>query len=364
MRIGIDGRELALERRGIGRYIFELSRELDRCLPDAEFYVYNRTPVSLPIESDRWIMRTDPSSLGRRLSPLLWLKARAARICRRDDLDVFWGTSAFLPRLPGDVRTVLTVHDLCHVFTPETFHPLHLMGVRLFFARDVRRADTVLAVSEGTSNRLYKHLGRRADAIVSSAVREGFAPQSKQRLEACQEHYELSFPYVLTVAAWEPRKNLERLVRAFVKMKERGLLTAHKLVLVGKKGSRFKGLTELLERDAGRHTVPLGYVTDEHLPVLYAGADCFVLPSVYEGFGVPLLEARACGTRVVTSDTPELREAGGSDAIYIEPTEEGIQAGILTAIFETAPPTGRPTLPTWEQSGQVLSTILRGERVT
>ena len=361
MRIGIDGRELDSERRGIGRYIFELSRELDHYLPDAEFFVYNRAPVSLPIESDRWVMRADPSRLGRRLSPLLWLKARAGLICRRDDLDVFWATSAFLPGLPANVRTVLTVHDLCHVFTPETFHPLHLMGVRLFFARDVRRADTVLAVSEGTSNRLYEHLERRADALVSPAVRKEFAPQSDKALEVCRNHYQLVGPYVLTVAAWEPRKNLERLVRTFVEMKERGLLTDHKLVLVGKKGSRFKGLVELLERDAGRHTQPLGYVADEHLPALYAGADCFVLPSAYEGFGVPLLEARACGTRVVTSDTPELRAAGGPDAIYIEPTEEGIREGILTAISRTPSPLGRPTLPTWEESGQILSEILRGD---
>ena len=358
MRIGIDGRELAPQRRGIGRYIFELSRELDRRLPEAEFYVYNRTPVALPIESDRWIMRTDSSRLGRRLSPLLWYKLRAGRICRQDGLDVFWGTSAFLPRLPSDVRTVLTVHDLCHVFTPETFHPLHLVGVRLFFERDVRRADVVLSVSESTSDRLYERVGRRADAIVTPAVRETFVPQSDSRVEACINHYGLEGPYVLTVAAWEPRKNLERLIRAFIAMKENRVLTEHILVLVGKKGSRFKGVVELLERDGGRHIRPLGYVGDEHLPALYAGADCFVLPSAYEGFGVPLLEARACGTRVVASDTPELRESGGPDAIYIEPTEEGIQQGILTAISQASSPAERSVLPTWEEAGQALSRIL------
>ncbi len=358
MRIGIDGRELAPQRRGIGRYIFELSRELDHRLPDAEFYVYNRMPVSLPVDSDRWIMRTDSSRLGRRLSPLSWYKARAGRMCARDGLNVFWGTSAFLPHLPSDVRTVLTVHDLCHVFTPETFHPLHLMGVRLFFDRDVRRADVVVAVSQSTSNRLYDHVGRRAEAIVSPAVREMFEPQSDSTIEACRNHYQLDSPYVLTVAAWEPRKNLERLIRAFIAMKENRLLTEHNLVLVGKKGSRFKGVTELLECDAGRHTRPLGYVIDEHLPALYAGADCFVLPSAYEGFGVPLLEARACGTRVVASDTPELRESGGQDAIYIKPTEKGIQQGILTAISEAPSPVERPVLPTWEEGGRVLSRIL------
>lgn len=360
MRIGIDGRELYHERRGIGRYVLELCRELDRCLPEAEFFVYNRVPVALPVASDRWTLRTDPSPLGQRLSPLLWLKLRGGLLCRKDELDVFWGTSPFLPRLPPGVRSVVSVFDLCQVFTPETFDPLHLLGVRLFFARDVRKADAVLAISQGTSHRLQEHLGRLANAIVYPAVREIFMPQPEEAIRSCRELYHLPDSYLLTVAAWEPRKNLERLVRAFIELRERGLLPDRKLVLVGKRDRRSKRLTDLLEQDAGQRVVSLGYVPDEYLPFLYAGAEVFVLPSLYEGFGLPVLEARACGARVVASDTPELREAGGSDAIYVQPTTEGIQEGILTALARKPHPPVRSSLPTWEQGARTLATFLLG----
>jgi hypothetical protein len=89
IRIGIDGRELEERRRGIGRYIFELCRELDRVLPNAEVFVYSRVPIEMPVISSRWIPRIEPSSLGRRLSPLLWLKLRGDALCRNDGLDVY-----------------------------------------------------------------------------------------------------------------------------------------------------------------------------------------------------------------------------------------------------------------------------------
>lgn len=359
MRIGIDGRELGEEPRGIGRYVLELCRELDRGLPDAQFFVYNRGSIDLPVDSDRWNLRTDPSRLGGRLSPLLWLKLRAGLLCRRDELDVFWATSVFLPRLHRRVRTVVTVHDLCHVLTPETFDPLHLVGVRLFFARDVRKADAVLAISKGTSDRLFEHLGRRADRVVYPGAGEAFMPQPVDAIRNCRTLYGLPESYLLTVAAWEPRKNLERLVRVFIDMKKRGLLPERKMVLVGKRGVRFEGLTELLDRDAGQHVRSLGYVPDEHLASLYAGAEVFVLPSVYEGFGLPVLEARACGARIVASDIPEMREAGGPDAIYVEPTAEGIEEGILTALAREPRLPARSMLPSWEEGGRTLAAVMR-----
>lgn len=188
-----------------------------------------------------------------------------------------------------------------------------------------------------------------------------FVPQSAEAIQACLALYDLPDSYLLTVAAWEPRKNLERLVRAFTELRESGVLPDRKLVLVGTRGGRGRrALTELLDQDAGQHVMCIGYVPDEHLPVLYAGAEVFVLPSLYEGFGLPVLEARACGARVVTTDIPELREAGGSEAIYVEPTTEGIQEGILTAVARKTHPPMRSVLPTWEQGAQKLATILLG----
>jgi glycosyltransferase involved in cell wall biosynthesis len=96
------------------------------------------------------------------------------------------------------------------------------------------------------------------------------------------------------------------------------------------------------------------------LPTLYAGADAFVFPSIYEGFGIPVLEAQACGTRVVTSDIPELREAGGGDAMYIQPTEEGIRTGILAALKQQKSPPASYAHPTWREGAETLALALLG----
>ena len=151
----------------------------------------------------------------------------------------------------------------------------------------------------------------------------------------------------------KPRKNLERLVSAFIEMKAQGLLGDRTLVLVGKRGCKYRRLEYLLEHSGAKQVLPLGHVPDEHLPPLYGGADIFVCPSLYEGFGIPVLEARACGARVVASDIPELREAGGSDAIYAQPTTEGIRSGILRAVEQPKGPSTAFVPPTWREGAEI-----------
>ena len=357
MRIGIDGRELGQQRRGIGRYVWELCRVLDRHMPQAEFIVYSQRPIDLPVDSIRWTLRSDPSALGRRLSPLLWLKVRGSALCRRDRLDVFWATAVFLPHLRPGTRTVVSVYDLCHLLTPETFDPLHLRGVQLFFEADVQRADVVLALSHGTADRLRQHLDREADAVVLPGVGPEFRRVAQQTVERCLQRFGLRQPYLLSVAAWEPRKNLDLLAGAFLDLKREGRLPDHRLVLVGKEARRgMNGLRALLNQRGG-DLVSLGYVPDACLPALYTGADTFVLASTYEGFGIPVLEARACGTRVVTTDIPELHEAGGDEATYVEPTRAGIRDGIITSLARVRPP-GSSIVSDWEQGGKILAEAL------
>ena len=359
MRIGIDGRELYAHKRGIGRYVWELCRELDRRLPEAEFIVYSRDPIELPVVSGGWRLRSDESFLGSRLSALLWLKLRCGTLCREDRLDAFWGTAVFLPRLERDVRTVVTVHDLCHRLTPETFDPLHLRGVRLFFASDVRRADVVLTISRGTADRLRQHVGREADGVAAPGISPEFRRPETATIERCRERYGLVGPYILTVAAWEPRKNLKCLVEAFVELRRRERFAGHRLVLVGKqKGQGVVGVDDSLERYRNAGVVALGYVPDSDLPALYAGADVFVLASFYEGFGMPVLEARACGTRVVATDIPELREAGGREVVYIEPTREGIINGIVRALDLPPSRVRDDPVPEWSVAGRVVAAAL------
>ncbi len=164
------------------------------------------------------------------------------------------------------------------------------------------------------------------------------------------------------MATWDPIKNLDLLVKTFINIKNQGLLPQYKLVLIGGKGWKYKNLVDRIACNERDPIVSRGYVTNEDLPPLYTGAEIFIFPSIYEGFGMPVLEARACGTRVVTTDIPELREAGGSDAIYIKPTQESIQQGILDALKQPPPQRSSLDLPTWEESSLALGAALCGER--
>lgn len=359
MKIGIDGRALQGSRTGVGRYVYELCRELDRALPSAQFVVYSSVPLEMPVLSERWILRLDQSPLAKYIKPVLWLKYRCGLLCKKDNLDVFWGAATFLPRLPRTVRTVITVYDLNFKIVPKTMSITHRWAFRLFFKKDVARADFVTAISKGSSERLLSLFGRAVDAIVYPAIDASFSPQSETLVQEVLLRYALSRPYLLAVATWEPRKNLDLLIHTFLDMKEQGLLSEHKLVLVGGRGWRDQRLAALLsETDS---VIPLGYVPDEQLAPLYSGADIFIFPSIYEGFGMPVLEARACGTRVVTSDIPELREAGGEDAIYVAPTAEGIRQGILVGLSQ-GKLSGiiKRCFPSWEIGARDLAAALVG----
>ncbi len=361
MRIGIDGRPLQGLRTGVGRYAFELCRQLDRLIPDAEFYVYSNMPVEMPVASARWTLRLDPFPLARRMKPVLWLKLRCGRLCREDNLDIFWGVAAFLPPLAGNIRMAVTVHDVTFKIAPESMSTFHRWAHQLFFRADLRRAHAVMTNSHGTAARISEQLESRTPVTVYPAVADAFRPQSMEAVAACLKRHAIAPPYILSVATREPRKNTALLLEAFLALKKQGRLPGYSLILAGGKGWRAKALGERLDEAHDNDVIAMGYVTDEDLPCLYAGAELFVFPSKYEGFGMPVAEARACGTRVLTSDLPELREAGGDDAVYVAPTLPGLCEGMLKALSQPRKSgTERTSLPTWEASGKILAGVLIG----
>ncbi len=220
--------------------------------------------------------------------------------------------------------TVLTVHDLIFRHLPEHHKRLNRWYLNLTLPLYCRRATHVIAVSQSTRRDLMAayELPSERITVIHEAADPEFHPQSGERVSAARRQYGFPERYVLFVGTIEPRKNLTRLLRAFEILHGEGMTEA--LVVVGKQGWLYEGFFAELERSPVKNAVLLpGYVPDEDLPAVYAGAQALVFPSLYEGFGLPVLEAMACGTPVACSGTSSLPEVGGDAAMYFDPEREG-----------------------------------------
>jgi glycosyltransferase involved in cell wall biosynthesis len=364
LRIGMDGDALRTPLSGVGHYVFNLARELDGLLPDASFTVYTRLPAAaIALPSPRWQQRTEPIAAFRRLPSFIWLKTRCRSLCLKDRINVFWAGRSLHPRLGAAVRTVSTVHDVNHLVVPETMQFQGRWSSRLFFRGDLLAADSVLTNSSGTADRIRKMIGAKVTGVVRPSVTSNFhVPPSAGGIEIPERLSRLGVrrPYLLSVATAEPRKNLDVVLRAFIEMKQRGELANHRLVLAGPTGWKNKALKQRITEAQSYGLVLAGYVPDDLIPTLYAASDALVFPSLYEGFGMPVLEARTCGARVVATDIPELREAGDEHVVYVQPSVDGVKAGIAKAVGSPKPP---PLIHhTWKEEAKVLADALCGGR--
>jgi glycosyltransferase involved in cell wall biosynthesis len=365
LRIGMDGDALRVPLSGVGHYVYNLARELDALLPEASFIVYTRlAAAAIAMPSPRWQLRTEPIVALRRLPSFVWLKTRCRSLCLKDGVDVFWAGRSLHPRLGRAVHIVSTVHDLNHLVVPDTMQFQGRWSSRLFFRGDILTADCVLTNSHGTAERIRKMIGAEVTGVVHPSVTPDFrVPASTGEVEIPQRLSSLGVkrPYLLSVATAEPRKNLDVVLNAFIDLKRSGALTNHQLVLAGPTGWKNQALKKKLDEARAYNLVLAGYVPDELMSTLYAASDALVFPSLYEGFGMPVLEARTCGARVVTTDIPELREAGDEHVIYVQPTVEGVKAGITKAVSSPKPPR-RILHYTWREEAEILAHALCAEK--
>jgi glycosyltransferase involved in cell wall biosynthesis len=360
LRVGIDGCCFSSPKTGIGRYVYELCNELDSLLPHASFFLYSRiAPMGIAPFSARWIWRVETRRPWKALKNTLWLKLRAGSLIRHDHLDVFWSCEVLRPGfLPRETKTIVTVYDLIHEFFPRFLRFPTRCRHRLFYKHDIKQADAVTTVSKGTADKLRQLYNCSNVTIVGCALSKPFLHVDTERIRTTLSKHRIRSPYLLSVATWQPNKNLELLIKTFLSMKRDGFLGDYCLALAGPRGWKDARLADLVKGAARSDVLPLGYVAEEELAALYAGADLLVFPSFYEGFGLPVLEARACGTRVVATDIPEIREAGGGDAIYIAPNPDGIRSGLLLALEMPKTVRSERSFPTWKDSARRLAELI------
>ncbi|MBV9357697.1 MAG: glycosyltransferase family 4 protein, partial [Chloroflexi bacterium] len=255
-------------------------------------------------------------------------------------VDLFHSPDFVLPPL-RHASGVLTVHDLAFLMRPDCADAKLRAYLEEVVPRSVRRADFVIADSENTRNDLVVLLGVRPDRVevVPGGVEPRFTPVADPELLA-QARGRLGVgtaPFILAVGVLEPRKNLTTLMDAFAELKRRGTLPDLKLVLAGGRGWLVDGILEHHTASKVRDDILFpGFIADELLPAVYSAAQVLAFPSLYEGFGLPVLEAMACGTPVVSSNASCLPEVAAGAALMVEPTDTQALTDALERVLDDA----------------------------
>ena len=249
------------------------------------------------------------------------LQSRVAQ-ARENELAAYLYWEPNYNLLPIGNTALTTVHDLSHIHYPE-FHPKERVDMLNNHLPDsIARAKKVITVSEFTRGEVSRHFGIAEEQIlvVPPAASAEFKPYDEPQCEWVRQHYQLPSNYILSVGTLEPRKNLLGLIQAFSRLPS-DYRDAYPLVLVGGKGWHTGAITEALATLPEQQVFRLGYVSQYNLPKLVAAATVMAYPSYYEGFGMPVLEAMAAGTPVLTSSCSSMPEVSGGASILIEPTE-------------------------------------------
>lgn len=321
MKIGIDAVPLKRQRTGIGNYIQNLIELLPGLAPQHEYILYSNRHESLPSFAGAFRARIDA---GFRWCPgAFWLLGRCGSLVRKDQVDVYWATGTVLPPfLPAGTLKVITVYDMVWLRYPETTTFYNLLIQKMCTRKAVAEADLILVISRATQDELIGTLGvpREKTRLVYPGISERYKPHNPEiSAEYIASKYGVPGRYMATVGTIEPRKNLRSLIEVLKILKAKNLNCP--LLVVGAKGWKSSRLFQ--EIQASRLTEQeirfLGYMADEDMPYFYSGAQLFVFPTLYEGFGLPPVEAMACGSPVVASNAECMSEVLGHAAVLEAP---------------------------------------------
>ena len=327
---------------GAGVYTYQLVRALAQAGSRHELVVFARPGLfdDLAQEQQLQVAHVEPSSRARRL---IWEQTELPLLLRRLRIDVLHSPHHHTPiaaKLPLGARPklVVTVHDLTFMLLPERYPLARRLYMQSATRASALVADAIITPSQTVRREVIQRLGLPAERVVSipEAASPLYREASRTEIEEVRARYGLPQRYVLSVGSLEPGKNRARLFRALASMHDRGIDCS--LAVAGQPAWSYQQDYDLV-RQLGLtgQVLFLGYVADQHMPALYSGAALLAFPSLYEGFGLPVLEAMACGTPVVTSNVSATAEVAGDAAVLVDPlSTKAIALAIETLLCDDA----------------------------
>ena len=323
MRIGINASKVFDVHTGVGRYTSNLCSSILETGSKKDYYFYTPGRIGNTIMTDieGTLLEKPGTPIQNNTLRILWEQIVLPIYSRKDRLDLFHYTDHALSLLSRKCPIIITVHDIAYIRFPDLLNKARQVYKKYILMESIKRASIIIADSYSTKRDIVEFFGINGKKIkvVHLGVESRFRPVSN--VEEYRLKNNLPSKMILNVGTLEPRKNVVTLMKAFKKLMEKDV-DGYKLVIAGDKGWLYEQIfNEVEHSDLKKEILFLGVVKDEDLPMLYNCADIFVYPSLYEGFGLPPLEAMACGVPVITSNISSLPEVVGDAGIMVDPTD-------------------------------------------
>lgn len=313
---------------GIERYASEMTHEFFRSYPGAEFFLYAPRALAISIQTDSNVL-VRSAKINFRAGKTLWSQTLLPSWANNDDLDIFWGPTHRLPRLLSPkVAKVVTIHDLVWKHAGKTMPRVNRLAEQILMPDAIRLADRIMVDSHSTADAIANEFPWANERI--RVVHLGTTSLPEPKGIGALSEWKVDRHYFLFVGTLEPRKNLHRLLEAFASL-DAYIRKQTLLVIAGGKGWGNVDLASLIQFLGLNDSVRLtGYVSNEQLSTLYSHARFLAMPSLYEGFGLPLVEAMSFGVPVLTSSCSSLPEVAGDAGLLVDPfNTDSIASGLL-----------------------------------
>ena len=328
MKIGLIIAFVDVENAGYWSYAYNLFKNIMKLDKKNEYYLIDSIKRNLDLNAINYVVYPIPIvRFGRFTWPNFILPFKV----KSQSFDIVHTPHQFGSLLKTSYKDIITIHDLTPIRFPNTQIPLTVVHYKYFLPLLLKRSDIVISVSEYSKKEISKYykIPDSKIKVTYNGIDHDMYKPSRNYNEILNK-YNINYQFILYVGTLEPRKNIPTLIKAFYKLRKKG--THHKLLIAGSKGWKYEDIFETVKNlNLEKEVIFTDYIPNEDLPALYNAADLFVYPSFYEGFGLPPLEAMACGTPVITSNTSSLPEVVGDAGIMIDPYDVD---GFANAMFE------------------------------